>query len=199
MNILLITIATILLLVGSSMTLFLAWVLYAQSAQMLFGGRLVFRAKQAQKKLDLIDRLLADRDFERAIVELRKAPWIDIPSSHESVRAAREHNQNILSRALILCEDLGGRAENIAHVEQLFIQLSEAHLLYLKSNEAFGKIKTRRQRAGKNTPDWGKTDFSSRLSEVKHEIAKISDELRSSLDVMFNSIKTPVGTNVTYH
>ncbi len=199
MNIILLTIAVILLVVGSTLTLFFAWILYVQAARFLLGNQSIFRTKRAYKRIEQVDRLLAARDFRGALSELRRSAWIEVPTNRESIRAASEHNQNILSRVLIVAEELGGRAENIAQVEQLLVQFTELQLLYLKANDSFNKLKSKREQAGKTLPTWGKTDFDTRLTEVKRELTKVSTELRNALDKLLNSVQTPANTNVTYH
>lgn len=163
------------------------------------GSRMFGRHRKAVSRLRRVDALIAENRCQDALKQLRRAVVFEVSSGPEGVHAVREHHQNFLSRCLLLAEEMGSRAENIAEVERLFIERAELQKLHLKAVESFKSLKYRREQAGKHVPTWSKADFEQRIGEIKSELSKNENNLQEALKKLFDSLGQPVTENIVYH
>lgn len=200
MNLLNFTFALILLAIALVLLWYFVGILYRQIFR---GGSLNrgnYRLKRALKRIQKADDLMAANEFTQAIAELRRAILLDMRGTPKVIGQIKEHHQNILSRCLIIAEELGSRAPNIAEIEKLFLERAELLNLELKTGIAYAKFRSRRQTAGKEIPDWSKGDFERRAKEVREELARNLRDLQDGLNELFTSIQTPASKdNITIH
>ena len=94
---------------------------------------------------------------------------------------------------------MNSRAKNIADVERLFMERNELMSLYMKARESYHNLRFRREKAGKNIPDWSKSDFEKRITEIKKELKRNESALQEALDQLFEALATPGEENIVYH
>lgn len=163
------------------------------------GSKGNFRLKRAFKRISDADELIAEKRFDEAIRELRKAVMLDLVPHLDLISGLKEHHQNILSRFLIISEEFGGRIGNIAIVEQLFLDQAELHLDLIRAQTSYHKLRDRRKQSGKDIPNWSKNDYQARISEVKKALQHNQRQLQRELDRLISEIKTPNSETITYH
>lgn len=157
------------------------------------------RLNRTTEKLNQIDAHLDAQDWRQALSALRGSLVTEQFVSREAIRQVREHNQNVLSRAVVLAEELSTRAENLAEVERLVIENAEIQLLYLKSMESFTRLKAKRREASKGMPDWTKSDFEKRTKEILAELKHNQSAISRSFEALLRSLEQPRADEVTYH
>ena len=189
----------VLFCLASTFGLYLLSLLLAPVYQLIQQGRSASRIHAASSKLKAVDELIARHRPQEALQSLRRSILFDRGVSPATVDALKEHHQNVLSRCLVIAEELGSRAENIADVEQLFLERTELQVLYLKANESYRGLRFRRERAGKGMPSWSTSEFEQRLSQIKEALTRNSDALASALDRLFTAVGEKGREEIVYH
>ena len=147
--------------------------------------------RKEEKILAKVDQLLEANKTTEALKQLRKAIVLDPRLSESTLTRLKDHHQNILSRCLIIADETGSNAENIADVEHLLMQRIELQQLLLQAKESFSKLKHRREKAGKNIPSWGKSDFDQRIKQIEEELKKNHEDTVVSVDKLFSNLSNP--------
>lgn len=151
-------------------------------------------------KINIVDELLAQKKPLLALKILKNTAYLETIYKAELLDLVREHHQNILSRSLIIAEELNTRADNLATVEYLFQEQVELQKLFLKAYESYNSLNNRRGSSGKAIPQWTKDDFEKRLLEIQEELNKCKSSLRKNLEELFKSLElNPSDNNITYH
>ena len=157
------------------------------------------KLKKVASRLEKVDALLSQHKCLEAIKMMRKAYVVDIAKTPERIALIKDHHQNFLSRCLLIAEEMGSRADNIAEVERLFIERNELLNLLQKASESYQNLKFRREQAGKNIPSWSQTDFEQRIKEIQKELTRNESELENALGTLFSALGTPTSENIVYH
>ena len=184
---------------GAALLFFLLFCLFRPFLSSFLNSKNTLKLKKVMGRLERADELIEEGQWESALNELRRAVLFDYLGSHVLIDATKEHHQNILSRCLIVSEELGGRLENIAEVERLFLERAELHHLLMKTRDAFQKLEAKRSQAGKKTADWTKGDFDRRVQEIRSAIEQNEVSLELSLEQLFSSASTSDKENITIH
>ena len=192
-------IALFLLGVALAMLIGLTWTMMNPLLGGLRGKKGSSKIRRFADRLSKVDELIEEKKPDEALKVLRKAVLLDTTLSDTAIRRLKEHHQNVLSRCLVLAEETGCRAENIAEVEHLLMQRIELQSLLLKANESFENLKFRRERAGKDLPTWSKTDFEKRIKEIQGELKKNESETNEAIERLFASLGSPSEDNIVYH
>ncbi len=178
---------------------YLGWLLFLPLRQLVKQVRTLSRIRSAAHRLVLVDSLLAQQKPLQALEALKKAVFTNSATSAAAIEALKEHHQNILSRCLVISEELGARPENLAEVESLLLEHSELQVLLIRVTESYRGMKFRRQKEGKAMPKWSKNEFEQRIAQIRNEIARNSQSLDEALDVLFASLAQGPRETVTYH
>ena len=163
------------------------------------GSKGSWKLRRATNRIARVDQLIEENKAVEAIKELRRCVYLRSESTTALVARAKEHHQNILSRCLVIAEELGSRAENIAEVERLFIERTELQVLLVKASERFNRVTDKREKEGRKMPDWGKADYKGKIQEIKKELARNQSTLQAELKKLFQSIATPSDEQIVYH
>ncbi|MBL7662424.1 hypothetical protein JNK13_06705 [bacterium] len=155
--------------------------------------------KRAYLRLSSADTLLEDNNFTKALQELESAFILNAKSSISSITAAREVNQNILSRCLLIADSSGSRIEELPIVEELLLERAECYASILKEKEKFSQLQSKRESSGKAMPSWGKREYQRKLQELNHFLKVNEGKLSKALAKLFQALRTPNHTEVTYH
>ncbi len=151
-------------------------------------------------KINIVDELLAQKKPILALKVLKNSAYLETIYKAELLELIKEHHQNILSRSLIIAEELNTRADNLATVEYLFQEQVELQKLFLKAFESYNNLTNRRENSGKIIPQWTKDDYEKRLLEIQEELNKCKSSLRKNLEDLFKSLElNPSDNNITYH
>lgn len=185
--------------IGLFLVGYLLWQLCGPLFGWLSSSRDLFRLRKALVRVNKADEYIRDGKLDLALRELERSFVLHVTNSRELINSVREHNQTILSRCLVVAEGLGGTFQNLPHLERLLLERAEIQLVSLKTVEAFRNIASKRGRAGKELPSWGKTDYQRRSQEIRRELEKNHKALEQAFQEFFLSIRTPVRHNVTYH
>lgn len=177
-----------------SLLVVLSWLMITPILQILRqrkGGRPAIRTiRKTDTKLKKIDSLIEKGKHDDALKLLRKGFVIKSPSDPKGIEKLRDLHQNLLSRVLVIIEERQGRAEAIAEVEHAMLQRIELLYLLSKANDSFHNIRSRREKAGKELPSWSKSDFESRIKEIRGELKTNEKALNDSLVKLFDAAKT---------
>lgn len=171
----------------------------APALPLLRSGRGPWRVRRAVRRLDNVDKLIAENRSKEALAELRRSLILDIGANDSFIAAVRDHHQNILSRCLVIAEQLGTRAENIALVERLMFDRAELQLNMLRAAQSYSNLHQRRSQAGKSTPAWGKAEHHRKVSDIKARLRENKRELEKELAALFRSISAPAEERIVYH
>ena len=192
-------IALFLLGLAIALLIGLSWMMMNPLLGGLRGKKGSSKIRKYSARLTKVDELIEGKKPEEALKLLRKAIVLDTTLNEGAIRKLKEHHQNVLSRCLVLAEELGSRAENIAEVEHLLMQRVELQSLLQKASESFQNLKFRREKAGKNLPSWSKTDFEKRIKEIQEEMKKNETETNEAIERLFTSLGSPSTDNIVYH
>jgi len=154
---------------------------------------------KTSKKVDKIDKLIANEKFDSAINEIKKSFLLDTPKALKSVSEIRNHNQSLLSHCLILAEKKQTSAKNIAQVEHLLLERTELFSLHLKAKESFSSLKIKRKKEGKKTPEWSKADFENKIDQIKDELEKNKAAVDRELKILFKFLSQESKEEIVYH
>ncbi len=193
------TIAVLLASFGVATIAVILWLVFGAVAPLFFGFAENYRIKAMIKSLEGIDALIASSNWNEVLKELPKAMIFIASSSKRYILVVRDHNQNLLSRCLIVSEEIATRADNIAAVEALFMERSELQVLHLKAKEAFARIQDRREQMGKDVPQWTRDDYQKKVRDIERELEKNLTQLKGELDKFFGALKSIPREGVTYH
>ncbi len=186
-------------LIGSGVFLYFAWALLSPASLLLRGGKGSFRLSRVANRLKRIDQLLDAEQFDLAIRELRRCVLVNISGSEKVLRELKSHHQNILSRCIVIAEQLGGKLDSLPDVERLLIERTQLLHLFDNTHQAFHKVTEKRVRAGKALPTWSKEEYRKRVKQVKSELKRNLGELEEAYEKLFSSITQKEGEQVTYH
>lgn len=193
------TISIVLLLAGLSLLFVLLTFLLSPISTWFRSNKTQSRLRRATERVKRAEKLVETASLSEAILELRRAMLFDIGASRSVIEAVKDHNQNVLSRALVISEEMGARLEGAAEVEKLLVERAEIQLLQLKADLAFVRVKGRRESQGKDVPAWSKADFEKRIKDIKRELERNTKELDAALTKLFSSIRPTSSEGITYH
>lgn len=194
-------IALILLGIGLFLVCYFALVLFSPLLTHFGKGGKVFAFRKATRHLKKADELIAKKAYKKALKELKKALVLKL-SNPKHLALLKEHQQNILSRALVIAEDHNARVSHIAEVEKLFLARAELQLLYLNAKASYSRIHSKRQEQGRSLPNWSVADFKKRKRDIEEELAKNQKELLLRLDSLFLEVTSGAGgarDDIVYH
>ena len=157
------------------------------------------RIRSAAERLKTIDRLIEENKYQEALKALRKTIIVDSGGSLAVIEALKEHHQNVLSRCLVIAEDLGSLPDNIAEVERLLLERAELQVLLLKAAESYSSVKSRREKSGKAFPLWSKSEYENRLSQIREELNRNTENLGKALNHLFTSVASSRKEGIMYH
>ena len=199
MDLLSIIIASVLGVGGIFLLGLLLWLMFAPLLKSVAGRKDAMRMNRSADRIAAADRLIAERKYPDAIKLLRGAPVLEIYENIALLEPVRDLHQNILSRCVQISEEVGSRAENLAEVEQLFNQRDELQSLYLRAKESFRNLKAKREREGKETPTWSKSDFDERVNDIKSELIANGKSLQQDLEKLFSALESARAEPIVYH
>ena len=194
-----------LFLLGLALTLliYLSWLIASPLLGGVRGKKSSGKVGKANKKLQKVDNLIANGKPNEALKLLRKAVMLDAGLTHKVLGELKEHHQNVLSRCLVIAEELGSRAENIAQAERALMERVELQSLLIKANESFKNLKNRREQAGKDLPSWSKSDFQTRIKDIEKELASNEKVANEAIEALFARLASPTGdsddNDIVYH
>lgn len=191
---------------GSFAFCFLAWTLVTPILSLLGWRKAGARRPRVRtrhgKRVAKIDRYIAEDRYDLALKEIERAVVLKDAASEAAIRDIRDHNQTILSRAIIVAEHFGGRIHNLPDVERLLLERSEIQLIHLKTRQSLKNISKRRGQRGKKVPEWGASEFKKKMSAIDEKLAHNRRELEAALKQLFSAIRRPSkseGNDITYH
>ena len=189
----------LLLAIGAGLCLYLIRVVLNPVLRLASGGKQASRLRKARERLKITNSLIEAQDYANTIRELRRAVLYDTLATREQVAALRDHFQNILSKALVIAEELGSKPENLADVEHLFMERVELLVLHIKATEAYDSVQHRWKKQGKELPEWGRTDYSRRQKDVAKELERNRKALEVTLKKFFAALENPSSGDIVYH
>jgi hypothetical protein len=192
------SLALILGAIASTLCLALLGVVFSALFEAVRGGSVHGKLRKAGRRILRADELIEQKRFVEAVKELQKGIIFEA-ADRALIQALREHHQNILSRCLLISEETSSRVPNLAEVERLFLERAELQILEVKAREAFHKLRSRREQAGKDMPTWSKGDYEKRIEEIRRELGKNSVRLQSELAKLFSSALALQAAEIIYH
>lgn len=184
---------------GCALALGLIWVTVSAAVRAFGRSQDGLRLKRISGKLEAADRLIEAEKWTEALKELERAILLDTGIDRDSIRKIRDHHQNVLSRCLVIAEELSVHPSNIADVERLFSERAELQTLYSKSVEAYQRVRSKRAQAGKQTPTWTRSDYDSRSKEISDQLRDNRKKLGEELSRFFSMIQSRRTDEIVYH
>ncbi len=175
---------------GALVLVYLLWMLLGPTVRTLRGRKDSQRFRRSAEKIVEADAYIAEKRYPEALRCLRQALIFDIFETLKLAELVREHHQNLLSRCVLIAEELQTQTEDLAEVERLMMERSELQVLFVRAMESYSSLKNRRQRAGKEIPHWSKSDFELRIKEIRGELHKNREGLQVHLTKLFASIES---------
>ena len=193
-------------LLGIAGFIMLAWLLAIlfEPFKALFDN---FRAKsslnRANRHLARATQFMDKGDYQAAIAELERSFVMSVQSAPAAINKIREHHQSILSRYLVIGEemqlDTAGLTSEIANVEQILLQRSELEMLSHRAKESFQRFVNKQSKVGKAAPKWSQEEYQEKISEIEKNIKENTSALQEALRDLFNQLKSPTERPVVYH
>lgn len=185
--------------IGCALFTFLFWGVFGPALRIFTATYSKHRLNSASQKLRQADDLIAAQKWNEAVNELCRAVILDTYLRPKEINAVSEHHQNILSRLLVISEETSTRVDNIAELEKLFLQRTELQTLYLKAENAFFRLQSKRVEAGKGVPTWSKSDFETRRREIKAQLHSNKECLLTELGRLQGLTRNSPDPSVMYH
>lgn len=157
------------------------------------------RLKYAFDQLVLLDERLEQGDARGALKFAKNCFIFEVISDPHLLRPFREHHQNVLSRCLIIGEDLGKRPEHLGAVEKLYLQRTELMELLIKARGSYKSLDERRTKDGKGIPSWSRADFETRIAQIQLELTTNLKEIKSELEALLRALSSEGESGITYH
>lgn len=154
---------------------------------------------KASARLNKVEKLLGEDNFHASLEELRKAFLYETFKSDAGLKALKEHHENALARCIAAAEQLGGRLENLAHVEKTLLERSEILAIYSKALTSYQSLRYRRTSEGKKMPSWSKTEYETRIAQIKGELGRNQKLLDEELNKLFMFLKNRSQENIVFH
>lgn len=200
-------------IIACALALVGAWAVYFLASSLLSGIRPFIglsksassgsnrKLKKAQKRVETIDELIRNQEYPLALKELEQAFMFAVSETTAQIRSSRDHNQAMLSRCLVVGDNIGARSEALPRVEKLLLERTELQALRLKTKEAFQAITSKREQRGKELPSWSKSEHQKKMKDIEVELKRNLKELEEALSSMFLAFeKQPSPDNdITYH
>ena len=189
----------LLALCGVGLLLYLLWTIFFPLSLLFRGRPGSVRLARASRCVKSTDQLIEAKHFDLAIRELRRSLLVDVTGTEKLLRELKDHHQNILSRCIVIAEQLGGHLDTLPDVEKLLIERTQLLSLLESTHHAFHNVTEKRTRAGKALPAWSKEEYKNRAAQVKSELRRNLRELEAAYEKLFSSITTKEGTPIVYH
>jgi hypothetical protein len=193
-------VAALLSLGGIAFVSYLIWLLFNPLLRSMQGKQDRNRYTRAAEKIPRVDSLIEEGQLKEALRLLRQTPLYDVFEKTELLELTKEHHQNVLSRCVVLAEEMDTHAANLAEVERLVLERTELQLLLLRARDSYASLKSRRERLGKDVPQWSKADFEQRLKEIQTALSNNRATLAAAFEKLFSSIESsPKQDDIVYH
>jgi len=161
----------------------------------LRGGKL----RKIAKKLTKVDAFIDQQKPSQAIALLRTSFFLSPAAREDAIAQARDHNQAVLSRCIIVSNQLSVKLTNLPEVERMLLERAEIQSLMLKTRQAYRRISKKRAEAGRDIPSWGKEDFESKIGAIQQELQTNAKLLQAELERMFDLFSGDAQSDVTLH
>jgi hypothetical protein len=138
--------------------------------------------------LQKIDKAISEKRYDQALALLEKGIRYEKPNNLQTIVNLREYHQNVLSRCLIVAEELGTKITNIAELEKTLIQRFELQELFIQAQDSMHRFKQRRLEKGKSAPDWSVGDYKSKIEKISKEIKENDKQFKNEFRVLFRSL-----------
>ena len=158
-----------------------------------------YKLRKARKKFKEIDQLIDQSNYIKASKLLEKTVVLNGKISETECQAFNGHYADIISRAMIISEQVGGDFKKIAEIEVLLTKRIELHESLNAQNSKFANFRKRRQARGKETKTWGEEDFTNKISSLKQQIKENYKNLSKSLPIFFKNLPQKQESQATYH
>ena len=202
-NILSLIVASLMGVAGFIMLAWLLAILFEPAKTLLDGIRAKSTFSRASKHLARATELMDKGEYKGAISELERSFVIAVQLAPAAISKIREHHQSILSRYLIIGEELeldsAGITSEVAQVEQLLLQRSELEMLSYRAKESYQRFVNKQSKVGKVTPKWSQEEYQEKILEIDKNLKENTSELRQSLRELFNKLTAPRERPVVYH
>ena len=163
----------------------------------------VSRVSRSEGRLAKADKLIEKKNYKKAIKTLVKGLALEKEIGAEvTLSDIKNRQQDILSRFLLIAEELGTRIENLSQIEQLLLKHAELSTDLGKARQSYKNLKSRREKLGKVIPDWSKKDFKQQVDSISKDRKANIRELNKEMDLMIKNLKKGSPSkeeNVTYH
>jgi hypothetical protein len=199
MDVLAYTGAIVLLAAGVTVTGAILLLLLRAVVPAFRGRAFSLKLRRGKASLERADAALQNNNYKGAVAELVKAPVFDALSSRSLIQAAKDHNQNVLSRCVITAEALQTHLQDLGEVERLLLENAELQLLRLKAKESYRRLEARRADSKKKLPEWTKSDFKKREQEISQAFEDNRKALTISFSRLFASLDALRDEGITYH
>lgn len=153
----------------------------------------------SQKFIEEFDAYMESGNTEGALLCLRMAPFLEIPSSFQHLGTLREHYQELLSRYLIVSDTLNTRAPNLGRLEDLLNERNELLQLLFKSQFNYEVLLGKRKSEGKSLPNWTKNEFEKKENDLRDELKKNLVSFNSELHYFFKHLESAPSGEVLIH
>lgn len=185
---------------GTALTLLLLSSLWRPVSSLFRKVKSVGSVRNSNKQMVEIDALLDGQDYSKALIVLRQMALANaVYAETQQVFFSRSH-QNILSRCLIVADELGITLGNLDTVERQLAVRSELLVLLGRTEEAYDRFLTRRERDRKDAPKWTKDQFLSKINDIKANMDANSKDLTHEWTVLFSTLEAQVlGRGRTIH
>lgn len=148
----------------------------------------LWRIKKRVSTTTRVDSFISNKNFHQALKEIRSnLVFRDIRSLKE-IAIMKEHHQNMLSRIVIIAEELDTHPASIGRLEHLFITWAELNQRRIKTKESFTNISSRRSSSGKTIPLWSKASFSLANKEIESALKENRQELEQEISKLINEL-----------
>ncbi len=192
-------IALVLAVVAIVVLFGLLWLILSPIKRALVEHKGRGRLKSAMSLLSAVDELMARKENVEALKLLRQSIVLETISEENLINLFRDHHENILSRLVLISEEMGSRPEHLAEVEELFIERTELMGLYARAQDSYKSLSSRRAKEGKSLPSWSKADFEKRIVQIQEELRLNQKTLQTALDQLFRAVSSAGGEPIVYH
>ncbi len=159
------------------------------------------KAINSEKKKSLLEfsSFIELGDYSRALQIILKVPYLDVASSTDSLLTLRNHNQDFVTKCLMMTEKLNTPGHNVANLEIAFTERFELIALLFKAQVNRRVLEDKRSKEGNKLPAWSIIEMEKREQEISNSLDQNLDTIKREIKELSEIISSKSSDEMMIH
>jgi hypothetical protein len=159
------------------------------------------KARNSEKKKSLLEfsSFIELGDYGRALQIILKVPYLDVASSTDSLLTLRNHNQDFVTKCLMMTEKLNTPGHNVANLEIAFTERFELIALLFKAQVNRRVLEDKRNKEGNKLPAWSILEMEKREQEISNSLDQNLDNIKREIKELSEIISSKSSDEMMIH